>query len=69
MIDCIVILQDRAVIIYTNRPPVVLTPEGDVRSFVRWILTPKVTTTYAEFSRAVSIENEDTQEIEIEKVG
>lgn len=66
MIDRIIISNDRAVFIHNDRSPVTLTCDtGDMVSFLRWVLTPNVTLTHAEFSRAVSIENEDTQEIKL----
>lgn len=68
MIDKIVLGNESAIVVYTNRSPILITSTGTpIRTFIRWFFTP-VVITYPEFKRAVEIELEDTQNISIKDV-
>lgn len=64
MIDRIVIHSDNtATIVYDNRGPMKVTGDGKspIITFLRWVLTEKVSIEYKEFEQAINMESEDTQ--------
>jgi len=64
MIDKTVIINDNeALILFTERPPVRVTHDSNVRAFLTWMGIPNAQITLEEFISASATVNESTKEI------